>query len=103
MVDIVSEAIFFDMYYWVKPPKENEVVLVPAVTEETPVFKNIYIENICNGAKKGIFVRGLPEMPVQNIHMENLVLDTDIGVEIKDTKGFGIQFLEKRRCGDDAI
>jgi hypothetical protein len=42
-------------------------------------------------------------MPVQNIHMENLVLDTDIGVEIKDAKGFGIQFLEKRRCGDDAI
>ncbi len=87
MVDIGSEAIFFDMYYWVKAPKENEVSTIPAVTEETPVFKNIYIQNIiCNGTKKGIFVRGIPEMPVQNIYMENLVLYTDIGVEIKDAK-----------------
>ena len=57
-----------------------------------PVFKNIYIQNIiCNGAKTGIFLRGLPEMPVQNIYMENLVLNTDIGVEIKDAKGIYIK------------
>jgi len=88
MVNLVSEAIYFDMYYWVKPPKENEVVVIPAVTEETPVFRDIYIENIvCNGAKKGVYIRGIPEMPVHNIHMENLVLNTDIGVEIKDAKG----------------
>jgi hypothetical protein len=30
-------------------------------------------------------------MPVQNIHMENLVLNTDIGVEIKDAKGIYIK------------
>ena len=92
MVDIVSEAIFFDMYYWVKSPKQNEVAVVPAVTEETPVFRNFYIENIvCSGANKGIFVRGIPEMPVQNIYMENLVLNTNIGVEIKDAKGIYIK------------
>jgi polygalacturonase len=92
MVDIGSEAIFFDMYYWVKSPKQNEVVVVPPVTVETPIFKNIYIENVvCSGAKKGIFVRGIPEMPVQNIYMENLVLNTDIGAEIKDAKGIYIK------------
>jgi polygalacturonase len=92
MVDIVSEAIFFDMYYWVKAPKENEVAIIPPVTEETPIFRNIYIENIiCNGAKKGIFVRGIPEMPVQNIYMENLVLNANIGAEIKDAKGIYIK------------
>jgi len=91
MVDIVDEAIFFDMYYWVKSPEANQVVEIPPVTEATPVFKDVFIENItCNGAKKGIFVRGIPEMPVNNIHMKNLVLNTDIGVEIKDAKGIYI-------------
>src|SRR5690606_2861174 len=91
MIDIVQEAIFFDMYYWVKSPKANEKVEVPPVTEATPVFKDVFIENIaCNGANKGIFVRGIPEMPVNNIHMKNLSLNTDIGVEIKDAKGIYI-------------
>ena len=104
MVDIVSEAIYFDMYYWVKPPKENEVVVVPAVSEETPVFKNIYIENIvCNGANKGVYVRGLPEMPVQNIHMENLVLNTDIGVEMKDGKGIYLKNCDFRTKPGKAV
>lgn len=88
MFDIDQEAIFFDMYYWVKSPKANEAVEIPPVTEETPIFRNVYIENItCNGAKKGVFVRGIPEMPVNNIHMKNLVLNTDIGAEFKDANG----------------
>lgn len=105
MVDIVSEAIYFDMYYWVKPPKKNEVVVVPAVTEETPVFKDIYIENVvCNGAKKGVYVRGLPEMPVQNIHMESLVLNTDIGIEIKDAKGIYLKNCDFRtKSGKEVV
>ncbi len=91
MFDIVQEAIFFDMYYWVKSPKANEKVEIPPVTEATPVFKDVFIENIaCNGANKGIFVRGIPEMPVNNIHIKNLSLNTDIGVEIKDAKGIYI-------------
>lgn len=105
MVDIVHEAIYFDMYYWVKPPKENEVVVIPKVTEATPVFRNIYMENIvCNGAQKGVFVRGIPEMPVSNIHMKNLVLNTDIGVEIKDAKGIYLKNCDFRtKSGKEII
>ncbi len=105
MVDIVHEAIYFDMYYWVKPPKENEVVEVPKVTEATPIFRNIYMENIvCNGAQKGVFVRGIPEMPVSNIHMKNLVLNTDIGVEIKDAKGIYLKNCDFRtKSGKEII
>jgi polygalacturonase len=101
MVDIVDEAIFFDMYYWTKPPVNNEVLPIPPVTEETPVFKEVFIENItCNGAKIGIFVRGIPEMPVNNIHMKNLTLTTNKAVEIKDAKGIFIgnaQFNTKNK------
>lgn len=105
MVAIVSEAIYFDMYYWVKPPKENEVVLIPAVTEATPVFKDIYIENIiCNGAKKGVYIRGIPEMPVHNIHLENLVLNTDSGVEIKDANGIYLKNCDfKTKAGKEVV
>lgn len=105
MVNIVHEAIYFDMYYWVKPPKENEVVAIPKVTEATPVFRNIYMENIvCNGAQKGVFVRGIPEMPVSNIHMKNLVLNSDIGVEIKDAKGIYLENCDFRtKSGKEII
>ena len=92
MSNIVDEAIFFDMYYWTKPPEANEVQETPPVTVETPRIRNVFIENIhCNGAKVGVFVRGLPEMPVQHIHMKNLNLTVDKGIEIKDTQFLTIE------------
>lgn len=92
MSNIVDEAIFFDMYYWTKPPQANEVQVIPPVTEETPQIRNVFIENVqCNGAKVGVFVRGLPEMPVQHIHLKNLNLTVDKGIEIKDTQYLTIE------------
>ncbi len=92
MSNIVDEAIFFDMYYWTKPPQANEVQEIPPVTEETPKIRNVFIENVqCNGAKVGVFVRGLPEMPVQHIHLKNLNLTVDKGIEIKDTQFLTIE------------
>lgn len=92
MSDIVHEAIFFDMYYWTKPPGANEVQEIPPVTIETPQIRHVYIENIhCNGADIGVFVRGLPEMPVQHIYMKNLNLTVNKGVEIKDAQHIFIE------------
>lgn len=85
MFNIVDEAIFFDMYYWTKPPEANEKQEAPKVSVETPQFKDIFIENIvCNGANKGVFIRGLPEMPIRNIRMNNLFLNTNNAIEITD-------------------
>jgi polygalacturonase len=92
MSNIVQEAIFFDMYYWTKPPQANEVQLIPDVTVETPQIRNVFIDHVtCNGAATGIFVRGLPEMPIQNIRMSNLFLTADKGVEIKDAQHVSIE------------
>jgi polygalacturonase len=92
MKDIVQEAIFFDLYYFVKFATDGVRDQSPVVGEGTPVFKNMRFENIvCNGAKKGIFVRGLPEMRVQNIHMENLVLKAEKGAELIDADGITIK------------
>ena len=85
MANIVQEAIFFDMYYWTTPPAANEVQEIPPVTEETPIIRNVSIDRVvCNGAAKGIFIRGLPEMPLQNIRMTELTLNVDKGVEMTD-------------------
>jgi polygalacturonase len=83
MKDIGRDAILFDMYYFMKPPAQNEKVVIPSVTEATPQFRNFYIDNIvCIGAGRGIFIRGLPEMSVQNIVLNNLMLKTTKGAEL---------------------
>ena len=94
MKDIVDEAIYFDMYYFTKPPKPGEKVEVPVVSEATPQFQNFEISNVvCDGAKKGIFIRGLPEMAVKNISISNVVLNTDKGVEIIEAAGIQLSNL----------
>jgi hypothetical protein len=83
MKDIKEDAILWDMYYFAKSPKPGEVIEVPPVTEATPRFRNFQISDIvCNGAKRGIFIRGLPEMRVKDIELSNIVLKTDKGAEI---------------------
>nr|WP_293834211.1 glycoside hydrolase family 28 protein [uncultured Arsenicibacter sp.] len=99
MKDIAQEAIFFDMYYFVKFATDGERDMRPVVNEGTPVFRDMHFENIvCHGATKGVFVRGLPEMPVKNIVMERLFLQAGKGVELIDASGIQIrkaQFVTK--------
>lgn len=92
MKDIPAEAILFDMYYMAKDPvalagEKRELPRVEAkpVDETTPVFRNFHISNVyCSGAEKGIFLRGVPEMHVQNIVLENMVLQADKGIDVQE-------------------
>ncbi len=89
MKDIAGEAILFDEYYMAKDPvplagetREPPAIEAEPVNEGTPQFKNFFIRNVvCNGAEKAIFIRGLPEMQVQNIVLENMVLKSNKGIE----------------------
>ena len=48
---------------------------IPPVTEETPIFRNIFIKDVtCNGAGRAVFFNGLPEMRIKNINMENIIV-----------------------------
>ena len=95
MKDIAAEAILFDMYYMAKDPvvlagekREPPKVEFKTVDESTPQFRNFYFRNItCNGAAKGIFVRGIPEMHVKNVLIENAVLQADEGIDIQEASG----------------
>jgi polygalacturonase len=100
MKDIVRDAILFDMYYFTKPPANNEKVEVPPVTEATPQFRNFYLSNIvCNGAERGIFVRGLPEMSVKNVVINDVILKTNKGAEMIAATGIhmkNVQLLSEK-------
>jgi len=95
MKDIPGEAILFDMYYMAKDPialagekRELPKTEFKPVDKTTPVFKNFYISNVyCNGAAKGIFVRGLPEMHVKDIVLENMVLQAKKGIDVQEATG----------------
>ena len=75
--------------------RELPVVEVKPVDETTPVFKNFYISNVfCNGAAKGIFIRGLPEMHVKDIVLENMVLKTTKGIDVQEASGISFRNIK---------
>lgn len=92
MKDIPGEAILFDMYYAAVDPialagekREAPKVEKLPVTEETPQFRNFYVKNVvCDGAEKAIFIRGLPEMHIQNINLDNITIQSDKGIDISE-------------------
>jgi hypothetical protein len=68
--------------------KEKLAAMVPPVTEETPAFKNIYINNItCKGAGRAVLLQGLPEMNLKNIKLNNIRIEAIKGIDVIDADG----------------
>lgn len=94
MKDIVGEAILFDMYYAAVDPvplkgekRDAPKVEMLPVTEETPVFRNFDIKDVvCDGASKAVFIRGLPELAISNINLQNLTISAKEGIDIQEAK-----------------
>ena len=81
MHDIRHEAIGINMYYFVKDPRPEPV------SERTPVFRSFRFGNItCDGAATAIELRGLPEMPVENMTLENVRMRAQRGAMLSDAK-----------------
>lgn len=98
MINIPTDAVLFDLFYGGKSASEvledttknAEPKLLP-VTEETPIFRNIFIKNVsCNGARRAMYFNGLPEMNVQNINVSNSAFTTTNGVELNESDGVKI-------------
>jgi polygalacturonase len=94
MKDIVGEAILFDMYYAAQDPialkgekRDAPKVVKYPVSEETPIFRDFHISNVvCDGAKRAVFIRGLPELNISDIFLDNLTIQAQEGVEIQEAK-----------------
>jgi DNA sulfur modification protein DndE len=90
MKDISGDAILFDMYYGGKNQQTEKF----AVSESTPRFQDFLIKDvIVQGAARGIFLRGLPEMNVRNVRMENLLIQSDKGIYSEEAEGVTLKNL----------
>lgn len=99
MTDIPTNAISFNLYYGGQSISEliadggslqASSESVP-VTEETPQFKNIKIANITlKGADQAVYLQGLPEMNLENVELNNMILEADNGFMVIDATGIKI-------------
>ncbi|MBN1155851.1 glycoside hydrolase family 28 protein [candidate division KSB1 bacterium] len=78
MKDIMNEAILFNAWYDDDPDDEEH-----PISNMTPRFRNFRFNDIyCIGARQAVSILGLPEMPVQDIEMNNLHISADKGFEV---------------------
>ena len=96
MIDIPTEAIRFNLFYEGQSPipdgdqqsGENNFTEKVAVSEITPSFKNIFMNDITvTGSETAAFFQGLPEMKLQNITLENATLEASKGITMIDADG----------------
>jgi len=103
MINIPTQAISFNLYYGGLSVSEMLAAgsniettkgKIPAVTEETPVFRNIFIRNLtCKGALQGIYLQGLPELNLENIYLEDIEIEAESGMACIDADGIEIRGL----------
>jgi polygalacturonase len=76
MKNIKEEAFVLDLFY----DKDNAV---EPVTERTPIFRNIHMSNITGGnVNKAGVIRGISEMPIQNISFSDINIDGKEGFSV---------------------
>ena len=100
MVNIPNEGLLFDLFYGGKGAgEESEEELAarmnaeaPEVSEETPAFRNIVIENVTGtNIKRAIYFNGLPEMKIQNVTLRNITMSATEGAIFRQTDGLEIE------------
>lgn len=101
MTDIPTEPLLFDLFYSGKSAVEDleegrsESTGLPAVTEETPSFRNISIRNVsCKGARRAMFFNGLPEMRIKDIYVENVIISSKFGAELLQTESVTLKNVQ---------
>ena len=77
-----EEAFIMDLFY----DKSNAV---EPISERTPIFRNIHISNVtASNVKKAGTIRGITEMPIQNISFSNININAQEGFTVNTVKNF---------------
>lgn len=80
MTGIENAAIDFNFFY-ASNGKPAEPVATP--DEGTPAFRNILIEGVVSrGSRAPLIMRGLPEMPLRDITLRDVTLDSAEGADL---------------------
>jgi len=87
MLDIAGAAISFDLFYESNAAAVDQNV-VPVVDEETPRFRNIRIDRAAiQGARHALWVRGLPEQPIEQLTVSHLTAVSERGMTLENAAG----------------
>ena len=102
----VEIAIQITSYYPNKTtPKPGEADTAPAERNpSTPVWRNIRIQNVhATGCTKsaGVII-GLPEEPVANIAMENVIIEAPVGLRLVAARSITLHKVEIKATKGDA-
>jgi polygalacturonase len=111
MTNIPTHAISFDLFYggqsiseMLESGAEEGFAKPEPVSEETPQFKNISIRNITlKGAMQAVFMQGLPEMNLENIRFNNMVLEADNGFSLVDAKDIELENIDLQTKSETAF
>lgn len=94
MENILTDAIRFNTFYQGLAPSTDQKAIevtedkIPSVTKKTPQFRNIYINDVtCRGANRAVFLQGLPEMPIKDIDLNNVLITAKTGLTTVDAEG----------------
>ena len=100
MFNIVTDSFLFDLFYGGKSASESledgdespSETVIPPVTDETPLFRNIYVKNIVSrNARRAMFFNGLPEMNISNIHLENAYITAQFGATLCESNNINFK------------
>jgi polygalacturonase len=102
MLNIAEQAILFDLHYQADVPLDKQGMVTrdpdaepPPVTDTTPRFRNISIRDVtCRGAERAVLLAGLPEMPTQNVRLENVSITAKTGMVCMDAAGIELKNVE---------
>lgn len=88
----VGEGITVTNYYLMEG--EHRTAQEP-VTRRTPIFRNIAMSNMTiDGAKVLIDIAGLPEMPIQGLHISNVIGTGKAGMRAEYTDGLELHNVQ---------
>jgi polygalacturonase len=88
----VKVPIYITSYY-PSIPKDVEKDPAQPVTDTTPIWRNIHIEDvtITDSPEAGRII-GLPEMPIENLTLKNVKIATTKGLRVVQAKG--VEFID---------
>ena len=91
MTGIPEEALLFDLFYGKKGKETAHET--PPVSEETPIFRHIHIDNIvCRGAGRAMYFNGLPEMKISDVSIGHVtILNAESGIVINQAQDIKIE------------
>ncbi|MDP6985198.1 MAG: glycosyl hydrolase family 28 protein, partial [Candidatus Latescibacteria bacterium] len=84
MTDVCYEPIRINMHYGASSSEPR--------TDAPPSFRRIHIRDIaCRGAEHALLLRGLPELKLQDVHLENVSIEAREGPVIEDVEGLRLE------------